>query len=111
MELQVLQPVAQQIFADIRALSFDGVGVTRASYGEGENACAAYLERLVRAEGLDVTTDRAGNFVYFDPADQRSGPAIWTGSHLDSVPQGGNYDGLAGVVAGLLVLMACKREG
>ena len=111
MEMHALQPLAQQLFADIRALTFDGVGVTRASYGEGENACAAYLEKFVRSEGLDVTTDRAGNFIYFDPADTRSTPAIWCGSHLDSVPQGGNYDGLAGVVAGLLVLLAARREG
>ena len=109
MELQALQPLAQQIFADIRKLTFDGVGVTRASYGEGENACAAYLTTLVQSEGLDVATDRAGNFIYFDPADTRTTPAIWSGSHLDSVPQGGNYDGLAGVVAGLLVLIAAKR--
>lgn len=111
MEMHALQPLAQQLFADIRALTFDGVGVTRTSYGEGENACAAYLEKFVRSEGLDVTTDRAGNFIYFDPADTRSTPAIWCGSHLDSVPQGGNYDGLAGVVAGLLVLLAARREG
>lgn len=111
MELQSLQPLAQQLFADIRTLTFDGVGVTRASYGAGENACAAYLDAFVREQGLDVTVDRAGNFIYFDPVDTRSGPAIWSGSHLDSVPQGGNYDGLAGVVAGLLVLLAAKREG
>lgn len=111
MEMHALQPLAQQLFADIRALTFDGVGVTRASYGEGENACAAYLEKFVRSEGLDVTTDRAGNFIYFDPADTHSTPEIWCGSHLDSVPQGGNYDGLAGVVAGLLVLLAARREG
>lgn len=111
MELQSLQPLAQQLFADIRALTFDGVGVTRASYGAGENACARHLEAFARAEGLEVTTDRAGNFIYSDPADTRQGPVIWTGSHLDSVPQGGNYDGLAGIVAGLLVLIAAKRQG
>lgn len=86
MEMHALQPLAQQLFADIRALTFDGVGVTRASYGEGENACAAYLEKFVRSEGLDVTTDRAGNFIYFDPADTRStlrsGAArTWTRCH------------------------------
>jgi N-carbamoyl-L-amino-acid hydrolase len=111
MELQSLQPLAQQLFADIRGLTFDGIGVTRASYGPGENACAAYLDKFARDEGLDVAVDRAGNFIYFDPADTRAGAAIWTGSHLDSVPQGGNYDGLAGVVAGLLVLIAAKRQG
>ena len=73
MELQYLQPLAQQLFADIRALTFDGVGVTRASYGAGENACARHLEAFARAEGLEVTTDRAGNFIYSDPADTRQG--------------------------------------
>lgn len=82
MELQSLQPLAQQLFADIRTLTFDGVGVTRASYGAGENACAAYLNTFARDEGLDVRVDRAGNFIYFDSADTRSGPAIWSGSHL-----------------------------
>ena len=38
-------------------------------------------------------------------------PAYWTGSHLDSVPEGGNYDGLAGVVAGLMCLAKAKRRG
>ena len=109
MDLHVLEPLASQLFADIRALTFDGVGVTRASYGEGENLAAQHLETFAQAEGLAVSRDRAGNLVFADPADSRTAPAVWVGSHLDSVPQGGNYDGLAGVVAGLLVLVACKR--
>src|SRR5262249_15871726 len=43
--------------------------------------------------------------------DKPSGAAIYVGSHLDSVPQGGNFDGLAGVVAGLLCLVDFRREG
>jgi N-carbamoyl-L-amino-acid hydrolase len=38
-------------------------------------------------------------------------PGYWMGSHLDSVPEGGNFDGLAGVVAGLLCLVKAKRLG
>ncbi|HEY8613147.1 MAG TPA: Zn-dependent hydrolase, partial [Roseomonas sp.] len=40
-----------------------------------------------------------------------SAPAVIIGSHLDSVPQGGNYDGVAGVVAGLVAISALKRLG
>ena len=43
------------------------------------------------------------------PGRDRSAPRIIMGSHLDSVPQGGNFDGAAGVVAGLCVLSALKR--
>ena len=111
MELQSFQPLAAQLFADIRSLTSDGVGVTRASYGEGENRTAQYLEDFAVKEGLRVERDRAGNLVFSDPDDARSQPAVWVGSHIDSVPQGGNYDGLAGVVAGLLVQVAAKRAG
>jgi N-carbamoyl-L-amino-acid hydrolase len=38
-------------------------------------------------------------------------PAYWIGSHLDSVPEGGNFDGLAGVIAGLLCLTKLKSRG
>ena len=110
MELQSFQQLATQLFADIRSLTFDGVGVTRASYGEGENKAAQYLEDFAVKEGLAVHRDRAGNLVFSDPEDARAQPAVWVGSHIDSVPQGGNYDGLAGVVAGLLVQVAAKRE-
>src|SRR4029077_12635179 len=41
----------------------------------------------------------------------RSAPRIIIGSHLDSVPQGGNFDGAAGVVAGLCMLSAMRRAG
>ena len=37
------RPVAEKLFADIRALSFDGIGITRDSYGDKENACADAL--------------------------------------------------------------------
>src|SRR5260370_23641392 len=43
------------------------------------------------------------------PGRDRSAPRIVMGSHLDSVPQGGNFDGAAGVVAGVSVLSAMKR--
>ncbi|MDB5966646.1 MAG: putative hydantase [Polaromonas sp.] len=108
MTIPELQPVAQHLFDAVRSLSEDGVGVTRASYGEGENAAAAFLKTFAEKEGLDVSTDRAANLVFSLPG-AGSAPGVWIGSHLDSVPQGGNYDGLAGVVAGLLCLIRQQR--
>ncbi|MGY2260663.1 allantoate amidohydrolase [Pseudomonas sp. SDO55104_S430] len=101
---------AQRMFSEIGELSLDPeIGITRQSYGAGENAAIDYLTQFARDNGLQVHSDRAGN-VIFQRADDDGQPAIWIGSHLDSVPQGGNYDGLAGVVAGLLCLCRLDRE-
>ncbi|WP_338581322.1 Zn-dependent hydrolase [Pseudomonas sp. MAG733B] len=101
---------ARRMFSEISELSCDPeIGITRESYGAGENAAIAYLSQFARNNGLQVLNDRAGN-VIFQRADDDGQPAIWIGSHLDSVPQGGNYDGLAGVVAGLLCLCRLDQQ-
>jgi N-carbamoyl-L-amino-acid hydrolase len=103
--------LAEKIFADVREFSFDGVGITRESYGRGESAAADYLRDFAESEGLTVQADRAANLIVRFPETPVGDPVVWMGSHMDSVPQGGNYDGLAGVVAGLLCLVARRREG
>lgn len=109
MKLNDYRPLAEQLFADIREISFDGVGVTRESYGRGETAAASRLREFAMAEGLVVETDRAANLVFSTREAVQGVPAVWVGSHIDSVPQGGNFDGLAGVVAGLLCLVVRQR--
>jgi len=112
MDLLELRPVAEMLFSKIRELTFDGVGVSRESYGRGESAALAFLRDFAHDAGLDVHADRAGNAVFALPETAAATvPQIWCGSHLDSVPQGGNYDGLAGVIAGLLCLLAQQRSG
>jgi N-carbamoyl-L-amino-acid hydrolase len=111
MDLSQLRPVAERLFTDIRQLCFDGVGVTRESYGRGESAAIDHLREFAVREGLVARADKAANLVFALPEAPPSGPVVWTGSHVDSVPQGGNFDGLAGVVAGLLCLIEFKRRG
>lgn len=67
MNLVELRPLAEKLFADVRELSFDGVGVTRESYGPGETATADYLRDFARSEGLVATSDRAANVVFSLP--------------------------------------------
>ncbi|MGJ7530290.1 hydantoinase/carbamoylase family amidase [Variovorax sp. GB1P17] len=111
MDFLALRPLAEKLFNEVRALSFDGVGVTRESYGRGESATAEYLCDFARSEGLEAEPDRAANIVFRLPGTAPDAPVAWIGSHIDSVPQGGNFDGLAGVIAGLLCLVARRREG
>ncbi|WP_313325703.1 Zn-dependent hydrolase [Pseudomonas qingdaonensis] len=102
---------AARLFDTIAALSRDAQeGITRESYGPGESDAIACLSDFALTQGLEVATDRAGNVIFTRKSDNGQ-PALWYGSHLDSVPQGGNYDGLAGVVAGLLCLCRLDREG
>ncbi len=101
---------AIDLFERIRLLSFDGVGVSRESYGPTETAALDALVEWAGRHGIAARTDPAANVVFSLP--EAAGPApIVCGSHVDSVPQGGNYDGLAGVVAGLLCLKRLKDEG
>lgn len=87
------------------------VGFTRASYGEGEQLAHQRVRDLALALGLEIETDAALNLYVTLPGRDRSRPVAMTGSHLDSVPCGGNFDGAAGVVAGLAVLSAWKKTG
>ena len=106
-----LQPLANDLFAELRRMSFDGVGVTRESFGALETAAHELIGQTAAAHGLAVERDRVRNLVVTLPGTQVDLPFLATGSHLDSVPRGGNYDGAAGVVAGLLALVALKRLG
>ena len=56
MDIKEWRPVAEKLFSDIRALSFDGIGVSRDSYGEKESACADYLRDFAEQAGLAVLT-------------------------------------------------------
>jgi len=111
MSLPGLRPMAEKLFSDVRELTFDGVGVTRQSYGRGESDTADYLRAFAASEGLEVRADRAANLVFGLPQTAAASAVTWCGSHIDSVPQGGNFDGYAGVVAGLLCLIAQKAGG
>jgi N-carbamoyl-L-amino-acid hydrolase len=102
-------PVAQQLFDDLRRLTGDGEGVTRDSYGRGEQIAHDLLEHAARGLALEITKDPAGNLYMTLPGRDRSLPAWFVGSHLDSVLHGGNYDGAAGVVAGVVALAALQR--
>jgi hydantoinase/carbamoylase family amidase len=68
-------------------------------------AARAWFLELAEAYGLETRVDAAGNHSGVLPAD---GPTLLLGSHLDSVENGGRYDGALGVVAALHVLLALR---
>jgi N-carbamoyl-L-amino-acid hydrolase len=103
--------LAARLFDTLREASFDGVGVTRDAYGPGEQRAHDLVRAEAEALGLEIAIDPAGNMLMTLPGTDRTAPRIVLGSHLDSVPQGGNYDGAAGVLAGLATVAGMRQVG
>src|SRR5216684_8127715 len=114
MPTERLQPdlkLAAALFDSLNRTTRHGRGIVRDSYGAGEQAAHDIMRAAAETIGLDVAIDAIGNLMMTLPGRDRLAPRIIIGSHLDSVPQGGNYDGAAGVVAGLCAMSALKRAG
>lgn len=95
------------------SLSEPGRGVTRLAYSSLERHSHAVFGEYMTSLGLVVETDAAGNTIAELPATTEGGreAAIGTGSHLDSVPEGGRFDGTVGVIAGMEVArIAVEQE-
>jgi len=87
-----------------------GPGANRVGYSPEEDAAHELAARWLRAAGLEVEVDAHGNLLGRMRGDEPELPEVWTGSHLDSVPQGGRYDGALGVVAGIEALGRLGRR-
>jgi beta-ureidopropionase / N-carbamoyl-L-amino-acid hydrolase len=103
--------LAQAMFRELEEHTRVGRGIVRDSYGEGENFAHRLAERTARRLGLEIAIDAARNLYMTLPGRRRDLPRFITGSHMDSVPQGGNYDGAAGVVAGLSAVAGLRSAG
>ena len=84
-------------------------GYDRPGFSDADMACRAWFEQQMRADGLDVWRDGAANlFGRFGPD---SGPAILAGSHLDTVANGGAFDGALGACVALECVRRLKETG
>lgn len=99
------------LFRRLHEIGFDGRGMTRPSYGPEENLAHALFMEVAAQYGLEMRRDWASNLYLTLPGRDRTLSVVMTGSHLDTVPCGGNFDGAAGAVAGLLVLCAWAKAG
>ncbi|MCL5046905.1 MAG: Zn-dependent hydrolase [Actinobacteria bacterium] len=91
--------------------STPGAGMTRLTFSEEDRAAREYLMEEMRSAGLAVTVTPHGNIRgRLRGADDRL-PAVMIGSHIDSVPHGGRFDGNVGVVGALEVLRVLVEEG
>jgi hydantoinase/carbamoylase family amidase len=93
----------------LAALGVDGAGVTRLAWTPELRAAYDWLAGRCRELGLEAEVDAAGNLVA--RWDAGGGPAVLLGSHLDTVPRGGRFDGALGVAGGLHAIRLLKEWG
>jgi N-carbamoyl-L-amino-acid hydrolase len=104
-------PLAERLFSELRQRTRDGRGVSREPYTAAEQVAHDLLAEAARALDLEITVDPYGNLYMTLPGRDRGAPRWIAGSHLDSVPCAGNYDGAAGVVAGITAVTAFRKLG
>ena len=105
------ESMVRDLFSELERQTHDGIGITRASYGPGEQAAHDIMAAAARRLDLACEKDPAGNLYMTLPGRRPDAAPVIIGSHLDSVAQGGNFDGAAGVVAGLAACAALKQAG
>lgn len=83
-----------------------GRGANRPAGSEAENEACELAARWLEEAGLTVERDAYGNVIGRLLGSEPDLPEVWAGSHLDSVPEGGRYDGALGVVAAIEAVAA-----
>lgn len=78
-------------------------GVSRLAYSEADRSGREYVVGLMQQAKLDVTIDFAGNIIGRRAGSDKNLPPLLFGSHIDSVPEGGNYDGDVGSLGAIEV--------
>ena len=109
--MKPMNELAERLLTEIAEATRDTLGITRESFGAGEETALLLLASQASTLGLTAERDALQNLWIRLPDDDGSGPCTLIGSHVDSVPQGGNYDGLAGVISGIVVLHEIRRQG
>jgi N-carbamoyl-L-amino-acid hydrolase len=86
-------------------------GINRVAYSEADREARAYATGLMRRARLETRVDAAGNIVGRRAGRDASRKPILFGSHVDSVPDGGNYDGPVGTLAAIEVAETLAERG
>ncbi|TPJ55441.1 Zn-dependent hydrolase [Mesorhizobium sp. B2-7-1] len=103
--------LAGRVLDTLAEATTDAPGITRIAYGPGERFAHDLVRNEAEKLGAVARVDAAGNLYLTLSGRNPDLPAIVIGSHLDSVAHGGNFDGAAGVVAGLAVMAELAVQG
>lgn len=89
-----------------------GGGLTRLAFSKEDLEAREFLINLIEKNGFKLKIDNVGNiYAIYDEGCEADAKPVCVGSHIDSVPNGGFYDGTLGVMAGLEALSSIKEAG
>ncbi len=104
-----------RLWADLMAMAAIGAtpggGCNRQTLTDGDGEARHLLAQWGEAVGLTVEVDRVGNMRLHRPGRDPARAAVAVGSHLDTQPTGGKFDGPLGVLAGLEIMRALHEAG
>ena len=101
----------QKDFAAMAQLTGLGEGVNRLAFTDADWEGRQYIIDRMTDAGLDVEIDGFGNVIGYKVGTNPDLPVVMVGSHTDSVPNGGNYDGVAGVLSAIEVVRSIIDDG
>ena len=107
-----MSPTFHAMWASLRNIgrNAESGGYRRYAWTGADADCRLWFRMQAEARGLDVEVDRNGN-QWAWRGDRLAGDAVVTGSHLDSVPDGGAFDGPLGVVSSFAALDELRHRG
>lgn len=100
----------EQTLNELNEFGYSDDGMNRIAYLEAEQAALKYMIRQMEVENMDVYIDTIGNVIARREGTDPKLPAVACGSHIDTVYNGGKYDGAVGVIAGLEVIRILNEE-
>ncbi|MCI7331758.1 MAG: M20/M25/M40 family metallo-hydrolase, partial [Selenomonadaceae bacterium] len=97
--------------ATLSNVSAPGEGINRLAFTDSDWQGRSYLMKLMKDAGLTLRVDAFGNVIGHYAGRNDSLPAIMFGSHGDSVPEGGNYDGIVGILSAIETVRSMQEDG
>ena len=98
-------------FEAMAQLTAPGEGINRLAFTDADWAGRQYIIDRMTDAGLTVETDDFGNVIGYKSGKNPELPVVMMGSHTDSVPNGGNYDGVVGVLSAIEVIRSITDDG
>jgi N-carbamoyl-L-amino-acid hydrolase len=98
-------------WAELAAIGRTPDGYFRWAWSDAELACRSWFTGMATARGMSVETDGNGNLWAWLGSPGPADKAVVTGSHFDSVPGGGGFDGPLGIVSAFLALDVLRERG
>lgn len=101
----------EALFNKINQYNSGEIGLTRIAYTNEEQTCTHAFMRMCKDQHMDIRMDQCGNVIARREGRKKDLPPVVMGSHLDTVYQGGKYDGIVGVTAALEVIKRFNEKG